>query len=275
MMELSPAQTRYSPHYGVRTSVSSLTEDFQAKPIDIATILLDRNVQTRQTQVSASGQHPSLNRNAEHPDASSFASLKRDNAKTGGAVFWQARPPKDSFSTQLTQYDFSDQTVAEESGATAEDARQIATMLRQRKITGAIPAPINVPSPVRRKMPRSRPLWQRVLRSLVRALMQLGQSSSQSTRSTISRQSGKTQTAPVFTVRDGVIMLAGAITLRVVLNLMLMSFPGLWFPVVGIVIAPAAIALYQTRNTPQSGFTWACRLFVIMLGLLLGGRLMV
>lgn len=76
-----------------------------------------------------------------------------------------------------------------------------------------------------------------------------------------------------FTVQEGLVWFIGAIAARIALNLMLASFPGLWLPIVGVVVLPAGIAVYRATTAPQSGFVWGCRLFCIMLGLLLGGRL--
>jgi hypothetical protein len=47
----------------------------------------------------------------------------------------------------------------------------------------------------------------------------------------------------------------------------------LWLPIVALIVLPAAIAIYRTTFTPETGFAWGYRLFLVMIGLLLGGRL--
>ncbi|MBD2092530.1 hypothetical protein H6F67_22025 [Microcoleus sp. FACHB-1515] len=77
---------------------------------------------------------------------------------------------------------------------------------------------------------------------------------------------------PNLTIADAAIWIIGATVLRVGLDLLLSSFPHLWLPVAGLIVLPAAIAIYRTTFTPETGFTWGYRLFLAMIGLLLGGR---
>lgn len=70
------------------------------------------------------------------------------------------------------------------------------------------------------------------------------------------------------------IWLGGAIVARIAANLILASYPGFWIPVVGLMVAPAAIAIYRTTVAPQSSMIWGYRLFLVMMGLLVGGRLL-
>jgi hypothetical protein len=81
------------------------------------------------------------------------------------------------------------------------------------------------------------------------------------------------QSAPTLTVQDAAIWIIGAIVARKGLDLLLAAVPGLWLPVVGLIGVAAAIAIYRTTFTPEFGFTWGYRLFLVMLGLLVGGRL--
>jgi hypothetical protein len=81
------------------------------------------------------------------------------------------------------------------------------------------------------------------------------------------------QTAPTLTVQDAAIWMIGAIVARKGLDLLLAAVPGLWLLVVGLIGITAAIAIYRTTFTPEFGFTWGYRLFLVMLGLLVGGRL--
>ncbi|NJL22313.1 MAG: hypothetical protein HC895_18235 [Leptolyngbyaceae cyanobacterium SM1_3_5] len=77
---------------------------------------------------------------------------------------------------------------------------------------------------------------------------------------------------PNLTIADAAIWMIGATVLRVGLDLLLSSFPSLWFPIAGLIVLPAAIAIYRTTFTPETGFAWGYRLFLAMIGLLLGGR---
>ncbi|MCU0526191.1 MAG: hypothetical protein MUF72_15340 [Elainella sp. Prado103] len=67
--------------------------------------------------------------------------------------------------------------------------------------------------------------------------------------------------------------IAGAAVLRVVLDSIITIYPVLWLPGVLIMITPALFAVYRSTLTPHVGFAWGYRLFAIMIGLLLGGRL--
>ncbi|HEY9648637.1 MAG TPA: hypothetical protein V6C88_19810, partial [Chroococcidiopsis sp.] len=46
-----------------------------------------------------------------------------------------------------------------------------------------------------------------------------------------------------FTAQEGITWLVGAVVSRVALNMVLNAFPGLWLPVIGVIIIPAAIAV--------------------------------
>lgn len=82
----------------------------------------------------------------------------------------------------------------------------------------------------------------------------------------------KQSAPPPLTVADAAIWIIGATVVRVGLDLLLSSFPHLWLPVAGLIVLPAAIAIYRTTFTPETGFAWGYRLFLAMIGLLLGGR---
>jgi hypothetical protein len=79
---------------------------------------------------------------------------------------------------------------------------------------------------------------------------------------------------PSFSLPDAVIWVVGATIARVGINLVLASFPGLWLPVVALILTPAAIAIYQIAVSPETGSIWGYRLFLVMAGLLIGGRLL-
>lgn len=76
-----------------------------------------------------------------------------------------------------------------------------------------------------------------------------------------------------MTMQQGVLWFAGAVIARVGIDLMLAAFPQLWLPAIALIVTPAAIAVYRTTVQPKSSIAWGCRLLVIMLGLLVGGRL--
>jgi hypothetical protein len=78
---------------------------------------------------------------------------------------------------------------------------------------------------------------------------------------------------PSFTIQDAALWTIGAIAARIGIDMLLAAFPHLWLLVVAIVVAPAAIAIYQSMLNPKAGFKLGYRLLLIMIGLLLGGRL--
>ncbi|MBF2075888.1 MAG: hypothetical protein IGS50_19310 [Synechococcales cyanobacterium C42_A2020_086] len=76
-----------------------------------------------------------------------------------------------------------------------------------------------------------------------------------------------------FTLMQGLKLLAGAALVRVALDVVVAAYPALWLPSLGLMVTPAAIAIYRSTVAPAAGFAWGYRLFAIMIGLLLGGRL--
>lgn len=77
----------------------------------------------------------------------------------------------------------------------------------------------------------------------------------------------------VLRLKEAVALFLGAVIVRVVLDMVLVSFPGFWTPAIALLVTPAAIAVYRGSHTPQSGLVWGYRLLIIMIGLLLGARL--
>ncbi|MBD2459469.1 hypothetical protein H6G89_00285 [Oscillatoria sp. FACHB-1407] len=96
-----------------------------------------------------------------------------------------------------------------------------------------------------------------------------------SLKTTRSRQSqAAVQPAvPEFSLQDAAMWVLGSVIVRVALDLFLVANPGMWLPVIAVIAAPAAIAVYRVTVAPESGLVWGYRLFLIMIGLLLGGRL--
>lgn len=89
-------------------------------------------------------------------------------------------------------------------------------------------------------------------------------------------QSGRRRSRRVgyFSWRESVALLVGAMLVRGGLDWMLVTFSLPWIPAIALLVTPAAIAVYRTNRTPHSGLVWTYRLLVIMIGLLLGGRLL-
>jgi hypothetical protein len=101
-----------------------------------------------------------------------------------------------------------------------------------------------------------------------------GLKSKPSKPSRLSQTRSEPEVVDHFTVQEGLVWLGGAIAARIAINILLDLFSWMWFPAIGLITIPAAIAVYQATTSPQSGFVWGCRLFLIMIGLLIGGRLM-
>ena len=76
-----------------------------------------------------------------------------------------------------------------------------------------------------------------------------------------------------FTLRGGVILVIGAMGVRIVLNLLVAAHPILQLPAIALMVAPGAIALHRSIATPNSMLAWSGRLMAIMLGFWLAGRL--
>lgn len=76
-----------------------------------------------------------------------------------------------------------------------------------------------------------------------------------------------------FTLREAAVLVIGSALLRLGLDWLVLLYPVLWIPSILIMLTPAAIAVYRSTLSPQTGFAWGYRLFSIMIGLLLGGRL--
>jgi len=97
---------------------------------------------------------------------------------------------------------------------------------------------------------------------------------SQSQNHSQNRSQNQSPTSDSLSYKASAIWLGGAIVARIAADLVLASYPGFWIPVVGLMVAPAAIAVYRTTVAPQSSMIWGYRLFLVMMGLLVGGRLL-
>lgn len=71
---------------------------------------------------------------------------------------------------------------------------------------------------------------------------------------------------------DATIWVLGASVLRIGLQFFLGASPTLWIPIGLLLVTPALIAAYQVTFMPRSGMVLAYRLFLILVGLWVGGR---
>jgi hypothetical protein len=110
-------------------------------------------------------------------------------------------------------------------------------------------------------------LWQRLSKLTSQFIARRRKSSK------ASRSQSAPVAAPSFSLPDAVIWVVGSTIARVGINLVLASFPGLWLPIAALILTPAAIAIYQIAVSPETGSIWGYRLFLVMAGLLIGGRL--
>lgn len=77
---------------------------------------------------------------------------------------------------------------------------------------------------------------------------------------------------PKLSIQSSLMWVVGAIFVRRGLDLMLASNPSLWPLAIAIIAAPAMMALYRATVAPQAGFALGVNLFLVMIGLLIGGR---
>lgn len=74
-------------------------------------------------------------------------------------------------------------------------------------------------------------------------------------------------------VGDAVLWIVLAVVIRVGARLLLALLPALTPIFVVLMFAPAILAVYLAMFVPRAGFVSVYRLFLMMLGLLIGGRL--
>jgi hypothetical protein len=90
----------------------------------------------------------------------------------------------------------------------------------------------------------------------------------------ITRSRSPHRSAPeTMSLGQALLWVVGAAIARKLLNLVLISHPGLWLPVTVILVSPALFAAYRATVAPESGMTWLYRLLAVLVGLLIGGRL--
>ncbi|MFQ4135913.1 hypothetical protein PGN35_006290 [Nodosilinea sp. PGN35] len=78
---------------------------------------------------------------------------------------------------------------------------------------------------------------------------------------------------PSLSLVDGVLWLGGGVIGRLALNLLLAAFPALWSVAVAAITAITAYALYRATLAPRLAFGPAVRVFLLVLGLVIGGQL--
>ncbi len=72
---------------------------------------------------------------------------------------------------------------------------------------------------------------------------------------------------------DSVLWLGGGVIGRLALNLLLAAFPALWSVAVAAITAITAYALYRATLAPNLAFGPAMRVFLLVVGLVIGGQL--
>jgi hypothetical protein len=75
-------------------------------------------------------------------------------------------------------------------------------------------------------------------------------------------------------MQTSAVLLIGAAIARIGADWLLAMNAGFWLPVTLLIVAPAALAIYRTTVAPHTSITWGYRIFLIFLGLLIGGRVL-
>lgn len=155
------------------------------------------------------------------------------------------------------------------------EAASTAEALRQRLVSGRDRVP-SAKSTVRRSR---KPSKKTAPLGFLKPLLAFLQDDSSSAAPARSLNSGQVREAhwgasSALTMPEAAMWLLGAIVVRGGINLVLSAVPGLWLLMVGLMVVPAAIAIYRMTTSPQASFVWGYRLFLAMVGLLIGGRLL-
>lgn len=75
-------------------------------------------------------------------------------------------------------------------------------------------------------------------------------------------------------VQTSAVLLIGAAIARIGADWLLAVNAGFWLPVALLIVAPAALAIYRTTVAPHTSVAWGYRIFLIFIGLLIGGRVL-
>lgn len=86
-------------------------------------------------------------------------------------------------------------------------------------------------------------------------------------------RSNRSTASETISLSQVLMWVVSAAIARKLLNLVLISSPGLWLPVTVILVSPALFAAYRATVAPESGMNWLYRLLAVLVGLLIGGRL--
>ncbi|NJR59487.1 MAG: hypothetical protein HC769_11930 [Cyanobacteria bacterium CRU_2_1] len=75
-----------------------------------------------------------------------------------------------------------------------------------------------------------------------------------------------------FTWREAMTLAIGGILIRLIIELVLASFPMLWAPAIVLIVAPILVTVYYFSTPQQTMWNFAYRLLFILIGLVIGGR---
>ncbi|GAB4477199.1 MAG: hypothetical protein OHK0037_39080 [Elainellaceae cyanobacterium] len=75
-------------------------------------------------------------------------------------------------------------------------------------------------------------------------------------------------------MQTSAVLLIGAAIARIGADWLLAVNAGFWLPVALLIVAPAALAIYRTTVAPHTSVAWGYRIFLIFIGLLIGGRVL-
>jgi hypothetical protein len=81
------------------------------------------------------------------------------------------------------------------------------------------------------------------------------------------------ETTSSLSFTDGTLWFGGGVIGRLALNLLLAAFPALWSVAVVTITAMTAYALYRATLAPKLAFGPALRVFLLVVGLVVGGQL--
>ena len=121
---------------------------------------------------------------------------------------------------------------------------------------------------------------QRMLRGLLALVNRvLLPSDRQRTARSIQRQrtsasAGRPPMTEAPSMQTSAVLLIGAAIARIGADWLLAMNAGFWLPVTLLIVAPAALAIYRTTVAPHTSITWGYRIFLIFVGLLIGGRVL-
>ncbi len=108
---------------------------------------------------------------------------------------------------------------------------------------------------------------------LGRGIWQLALGITQGSRPKPIRTPFANSSTPPLTLADGALWFGGGVIGRLALNLLLAAFPAFWSVAVAAFTALITYALYRATLAPKLAFGPAIRVFLLMLGLVIGSQL--